>query len=65
MVEGGLTQRHQHGYGDHKESHESVEDLDGQLERAALLTPQASAPPATWSTVNRQKHNGRRIENHL
>lgn len=47
----GLTERHQHGHRDDEESDESVENLDGQLERAALLTPHAPAPAATWSTI--------------
>lgn len=45
----GLTERHQHGHGDDEQRHESVENLDGQLEGAALLAPHASAPAATWS----------------
>lgn len=47
----GLTERRQHDHGDDQERHESVEDLDGQLERAALLAAHASAPAATWRAV--------------
>lgn len=42
-----LTKRRQHGHDDDEEGDESVEDLDRQLQRAALLTPHAAASAAT------------------
>lgn len=42
-----LTERRQHGHDDDEEGDKSVEDFDGQLQRAALLTPHATASAAT------------------
>lgn len=42
-----LTKWRQHGHDDDEEGDESVEDLDRQLQGAALLTPHAAASAAT------------------
>ena len=53
-----LTKWCQHGHCDDEEQDKSIEDLDGQLERAALLAPHTASSAATLPvTMNNVENN--------